>query len=503
MKNRISFNSTVYMVPSSTMVNPLDSPGTHSRPIGARKQVSKDVRAQKHFAENREFHHGMVARKQGKFLLRAPAALVFCVLVHQLRFILEHEDLSGEGNKAILQQVLVRRSPRNVARRLGNMTNAEKNSKTTSDAPAVTSAPPRGSWCDALAGARADLNPSMSIRYPCQDMKPATSAVVCMLTGAVDATRANKILFTAREYIEGAMALGTTLMENIDPKRTHQLLLLKEGFELSHEDMIRLESAGWTIGTAPDFDLLPEYVPEYERYKTTYTKVTAIGLGEYQCVLLMDPDTLAVGDMKQLMTCSKFTRPHQTVAGTLDLDRGKWFGMNTGCLLYRPDAREMNRVFQLSRNNTFMKRYGSDQDFLNHVYPERLNVTRNNEIIARGNDSDTSGVVVDLTWDYNAQTHVEVERIHFWEVHRPQVKILHFTRKKGWQCGERYDPPPPLNKIPKTCHKEKGGLRGGKEAQICYCREAHLYWNALGRARALAEPRLSALQTVLIPTNFT
>jgi len=311
------------------------------------------------------------------------------------------------------------------------------------------------------------------------------------LTGSVDPKRANKILFTAREYIDGAMALGVTVKENIDPSRTHMLLLLKEGFELERNDLVRLQSVGWTVGTAPDFQLLSQYTPRYERYKTTYTKVTAIGLGEYKCVLLMDADTLVVGDIRSLMTCEKFSKPEHRVAGTLDLDRGKWWGMNTGSILWRPSSKEMERVWQLSRDDSFMKRYSSDQDFLNHVYPERYNRTRNDQMILDPTKpDDTSGQVVDLTWDYNAQTHVEGENVDFWESRRPTVKILHFTRKKGWQCEERHEEPIPLEEMPKTCHLEKGGLRGGEQAPICYCREAHRYWNALTKAKSLAAANL-------------
>jgi len=109
---------------------------------------------------------------------------------------------------------------------------------------------------------------------------------------------------------------------------------------------------------------------------------------------------------------------------------------------------------------------------------------------AEKEDDNNTGAVVDLTWDYNAQTHVEVEQINFWEEHLPRVKILHFTRRKGWQCEERYEPPLPLDQMPTTCHLERGGIRGGRQAPICYCRESDKYWNALKKAKSLAEPKL-------------
>ena len=89
-----------------------------------------------------------------------------------------------------------------------------------------------------------------------------------------------------------------------------------------------------------------------------------------------------------------------------------------------------------------------------------------------------------MTWDYNAQTHVEVEKVDFWASHRESVKILHFTQKKGWQCDERHTPPPPIADMPKKCKKE---------IPICYCREAHLYWDALVRAQTLANQSLGII----------
>ena len=354
-------------------------------------------------------------------------------------------------------------------------------------------------------------------------MKPATSAIVCMLTDGTTTQTGSKIVFSARDYINGALALGASLQGNIDASQTHQLLLLREGFELENDDLIRLESVGWTIGTAPNFPLQQKYIPKFPRYKTTYTKVSAIGLSEYKCVMLMDADTLAVGDLRDVMNCqSVFKHPNNRVGGTLDWYQMRWKLFNTGSILWKTDAKEMERVFNLTEDDSFMKRFGSDQDFLNNVYPDRLNnKTLNNEIVALdtvesralsisggggggGGGSGSSsknnkngynilspvvphssaqtGAVVPLSWDYNAQTHAEVQNWEFWKAHRPTTKILHFTEKKGWQCERSLDEPPPPEKMPKKCKKE---------IPICFCREAHLYWRALEKAEIASKKALA------------
>jgi hypothetical protein len=338
------------------------------------------------------------------------------------------------------------------------------------------------SWCDQVAAARSDLDETLRIAYPCEALKPATSAVVTMLTAGVsDEKKASRVVFTAKNYIEGAMALGQSVRKNIDTSWTHMLLLVREGFVLAPDDETRLKSVGWTIGTAPDFHLLPKYVPRFPRYKTTYTKVSAIGLAEYKCVMLMDADALVVGDVKNLMTCDIFTEPQHQVAGTLDYFRKSWFLFNTGSILWKTSVQEMNRVFQLSRDETFMKRFSSDQEFLNNVYPDRMNKEINQEIIAGNLENANKGKVAYLPWDYNAQTHTEVEIPHWWKSHRSNVKIIHFTQKKGWQCPERHEEPIPWDQMPSPCKKEE---------PICYCRNAHLYWNSLDEAKELASKAL-------------
>lgn len=344
------------------------------------------------------------------------------------------------------------------------------------------------SWCEKVRQARADLSPSLRISYPCDNtnMQAAKSAIVCMLTdGVTETSKASRIVFTARNYLEGAMSLGASLQGKIDPSQTHQLLLLREGFELESDDILRLESVGWVIGTAKNFELESRYMPKFPRYKTTYTKVTAIGLSEYECVMLMDADTLAVRDLKDVMTCSIFRSSTNRVGGTIDWYRSRWQLFNTGSILWKTSTYEMERVRNLTKDPSFMKRFGSDQDFLNNVYPERLNVTLNDEIVAldtpeaRGgmpvvpHELAQKGAVLPLSWEYNAQTHAEVQFPTFWEDRRPTVRILHFTEKKGWQCERRYDPPPPMSDMPQPCPKEN---------PICFCREAHLYWKALRQA---------------------
>ena len=56
----------------------------------------------------------------------------------------------------------------------------------------------------------------------------------------------------------------------------------------------------------------------------------------------------------------------------------------------------MERVFNLTVDPSFMRKFSSDQDFLNHVYAERLDNSINNMIMEFGNMSQIpNGTVVD------------------------------------------------------------------------------------------------------------
>lgn len=335
-------------------------------------------------------------------------------------------------------------------------------------------------WCNKVTDARSKLNKTLSVSYPCEHLKPATSAVVCMLTDGATNDKASATMSSKQNYINGAMALGQSVARHIDPSKTHMLLMIRDGFPLGPDDRLRLQAVGWTIGTAPNFPLKQEYLPRFPRYKTTYTKVTAIGLEEYECVMMMDADTLVIGDISELLTCKIFTSSKHRVAGTIDYYQHRWILFNTGSLLYRTSVQEMERVFRLTQDETFMRRYSSDQEFLNHVYPERKNKSICKRIAMGDLKGVNNGSVVNLGWDYNAQTHVEGQIPRYWQEQRSSVKILHFTEKKGWQCEERHTEPLPWDQ-PYPCPKKD---------PLCYCREAHLYWDAFRRAEELASKAL-------------
>jgi len=377
------------------------------------------------------------------------------------------------------------------------------------------------SWCETVRAARTGLDPSLHIRVPCEKMdtgiEPSSplrlavirSAVVCYLTAGVPDGKGDKKVFTATDYINGALALGASLDDHLTRRDTHKLLLVREGLIIPATHLHSLEKVGWTIGTAPNVEIADKYVPGFARYKTVYTKISITGLSEYKCVLLMDADTLVVGNIDELLSCGVFEEnenaqekghldnnpiatgaqpQHQPyrLAAVLDYYRGRWFHFNTGSVLHTTSVKEMNRIYALTKDNTFMKRFESDQIFTNTVYNDRTNATLN-ELLLEGDSTNSPvlkrqwGSVVPLDWKYNAQTHVEHQLPVFWDTRLPDVKIIHFTRKKGWQCPK---PVSADNKHQEVKKMPRGEVQCNNIPE-CACREGYRWYEYLEKAKKM------------------
>lgn len=331
-------------------------------------------------------------------------------------------------------------------------------------------------WCGQVKKARSDLDKELHITVPCDTMKPAKSAIVCYLTAGVPDGQGNHKVFTGTDYINGALALGASLQDHVTRDDVHRLLLVRDGFSIPDDKRAMLEAVGWTLGKAPKVEVDQKYIPRYERYKTLYTKISVIGLAEYDCVLLLDADALTVGNIDDLMSC-KILEPNYRVAGTLDYYHGQWYHFNTGSALWRPSSQEMNRVYGMTKDSSWMRRFESDQIFTNTVYEDRTNRTLNAMILSGEVGKEAWGQVADMGWAYNAQTHVENQLSDYWEEHLKEVKIIHFTHAKGWQCPERHGgPPEPKQTFPRNPER-------CKNTPGCACNEGYRWYDYLDIAR--------------------
>lgn len=366
---------------------------------------------------------------------------------------------------------------------------------------------PKESWCDTVKRARSKLDPMFHIDVPCEKMKPAKSAIVSMITGGAPEGKGSRFVFEGGDYVKGTLALGASLLDNLKSDNVHKLLLVKKGFPLPEEHVKNLEAVGWTMGVSPDINVEAKYMPRFGRYKNVYPKISIIGLEEYDCVFFVDADTLTVGSIDDLMTCSLFDKPEYIIAGGLDFYHRKWkvrnkFSVynlhhdptqqtgtyillqhfNTGATLWKTSAAELERVFAKTKDESFMRRFESDQIFINEVYADRHDPAFNSKLLEAEINDDQSefesmkkefGQVQHLPWKYNAQTHVEFQNPSFWNKRAEDNRVLHFTERKGWQCPEKYSPP--ADKDSNRCTPNNNDLD-------CACREGYKWYTYLKKA---------------------
>lgn len=155
---------------------------------------------------------------------------------------------------------------------------------------------------------------------------------------------------------------------------------------------------------------------------------------------------------------------------------------NTGATLWKTSAAELERVFAKTKDEGFMRRFESDQIFINEVYADRHNTTFNSKLLEAEINDDQSefesmkkyfGQVQHLPWKYNAQTHVEFQNPNFWNKRAEDNRVLHFTERKGWQCPEKYGRPP--ENYSKRCTPNNNDLD-------CACREGYKWYTYLKKA---------------------
>ena len=141
-------------------------------------------------------------------------------------------------------------------------------------------------WCENIEQARSALNPSLRIAVTsCESLLPAKSAIVVYITAGVSPEMTSRVVFSAQDYINGVLALGSSLLDHLASDNVHKLLLLQQAFldSLSPELLGKLKKY-WTIGIAPKVNIDAKYLPRFKRYRSVYSKLSILGLAEYECV---------------------------------------------------------------------------------------------------------------------------------------------------------------------------------------------------------------------------
>jgi len=208
------------------------------------------------------------------------------------------------------------------------------------------------------------------------------------------------------------------------------LMVLSSVYMLPHEYM-SFEKAGWIICRVEDISN-PPVVKKNNRFLEAklYSKFNAWRLVEYKAVLLMDSDTLAVGNpaVAFQQELPLMIKTNKTLGAARDLPYSPCrFGFapqyfNAGVLLLIPNL----HTFQFLNSSISTVPHDTDwaeQSLLNVLYHD--------------NTKETNLLFHELPFEYNANVIAKVCEPTLWR--STDIKIVHYTTAKGWMYSKHWE----------------------------------------------------------------
>ena len=156
-------------------------------------------------------------------------------------------------------------------------------------------------------------------------------------------------------YVPGVEALGKSLER---AKSSHPKLVLVTN-DVPETARVLLSEQHWLVR---EVETISNPTPEgellFERFKFSFTKLQAWSLTDFDKVVLMDADTIALTNIDEL-----FERPGLAAAPDFLLpDR-----FNSGVMVIEPNQQELNKMLAALFSSGSYD--GGDQGFLNTFYP--------------------------------------------------------------------------------------------------------------------------------------
>mmetsp|Transcript_64389 Transcript_64389/g.172319 ORF Transcript_64389/g.172319 Transcript_64389/m.172319 type:complete len:240 (+) Transcript_64389:181-900(+) len=193
------------------------------------------------------------------------------------------------------------------------------------------------------------------------------------------------------------------------------------------------EESGWTICSLPTIQ--GPATDKTNRFLDAlmYSKFNAWRLTEYQAVLLLDSDTMAVGDPtgafrdvlpRMLAANRSLAAARDRPADTRCRFGTSWNHFNAGVLLLLPSLETfamLNRSISEVPHNVD----SAEQDLLNRLYHE----------------GDHQHEFMELPFPYNAIVITKYCQPDVWDKHRGDLRLIHMTTAKGWMYSSHWDKP--------------------------------------------------------------
>ena len=220
-------------------------------------------------------------------------------------------------------------------------------------------------------------------------------------------------------YLQSLRVLGASLEEYASTLPRY--LMLIDTIHVDSEALETLAQVGWRACRVPL--ILPPHPSSEPRFRLQFAKLELLRLEQFERTLYMDADVLALRPVAPILDVPMREGVH--LAATRDLrgtpsGRIQWVDtFNCGVMVIRPNASEYVRVFGLlERDEVAYEFIMSEQGFLNKVYPA--------ENAARLELVDGANLAVMTAFK------------HTWDRAFPNIRLLHYTMSKPWDCKWPY-----------------------------------------------------------------
>lgn len=218
-------------------------------------------------------------------------------------------------------------------------------------------------------------------------------------------------------YAEGAIKLGYSVKHHTTLPLDLVVMELSNK-PLKDETWSRLRNVGWKRCVVNRIGPLDES-GTFGRFQDQFTKLHAWGMTVYKTLLYLDSDTLVMRPIDDLL---RINLGNKSIGVARDYAEGKWLNtFNMGVFLIHPDAHEHRRLCDLQKSGAVKFQTSmAEQGFLNSVYKTDWH---------------------DIGFSYNANLAIFSQDRFFWNQNESDIRIIHFTMIKPWECSSEYRKP--------------------------------------------------------------
>lgn len=216
-------------------------------------------------------------------------------------------------------------------------------------------------------------------------------------------------------YLQGALVLGYTLRKKVDMTNVDMILMVLNDFELSRRAAKDLTKVGWQICRLPMIksNFQEEILP---RFQKTFVKVAPFTWLQYKRFVVLDLDTLPVGNLAELISPTSSPSSHTPDCffdAVYDYEEdGFKPHFNSGVFASCPSLAIFDYFMKFIKTRNDYHIFMGVQGALNKVAEEgmlKVNI---------------------LPWDFNADLAIYEGDRHLWDSHASQLQMIHYTTAK-------------------------------------------------------------------------